>query len=108
VGRIGYLRELEDTYQLGYGIHATPLNEDSPIRLTNGQVQPSGTEALYQAVETLVADVRKSVYAERRERMLSEKIDYAKYLTWFIENYPASAKETKEKQEDSAFWARFR
>lgn len=111
VGRIGYLRELEDTYQLGYGIHATPLNEDSPIRLTNGHVQPSGTEALYQAVETLVsmpADVRKSVYAERRERMLSEKIDYAKYLTWFIENYPASAKETKEKQEDSAFWARFR
>lgn len=51
---------------------------------------------------------RKEICAERRERMLSEKIDYAKYLTWFIENYPASAKETKEKQEDSAFWARFR
>jgi predicted glycosyltransferase len=28
VGRIGYLRELEDVYQLGYGIHATPLSED--------------------------------------------------------------------------------
>ena len=25
VGRIGYLRELEDTYELGYGIHATPI-----------------------------------------------------------------------------------
>jgi hypothetical protein len=43
-----------------------------------------------------------------REQMLSEKIDYAKYLTWFIENYPASAKETKEKQEDTSFWAQFK
>lgn len=25
VGRIWYLRELEDKYELGYGIHATPL-----------------------------------------------------------------------------------
>ena len=25
VGRIGYLRELEDIYHLGFGIHATPL-----------------------------------------------------------------------------------
>lgn len=27
VGRIGYLRELEDTYELGYGIRASPLDE---------------------------------------------------------------------------------
>lgn len=111
VGRIGYLRELEDVYQLGYGIHATPLKEDSPIRLTNGQVQPSGTEALYKAVEDLVAmpaDERKRIFSERRERMLSEKIDYAKYLTWFIENYPASQQETRENQENAAFWAQFK
>ena len=25
VGRIGYLRELEDTYHLGFGVHASPL-----------------------------------------------------------------------------------
>lgn len=111
VGRIGYLRELEDVYQLGYGIHATPLKEDSPIRLTNGQVQPSGTEALYKAVEDLVAmpaDERKRIFSERRERMLSEKIDYAKYLTWFIENYPASQQETRENQNNDAFWAQFK
>jgi predicted glycosyltransferase len=111
VGRIGYLRELEDVYQLGYGIHATPLKEDSSIRLTNGQVQPSGTEALYKAVEDLVAmpaDERKRIFSERRERMLSEKIDYAKYLTWFIENYPASQQETRENQENTAFWAQFK
>jgi hypothetical protein len=40
--------------------------------------------------------------------MLSEKIDYAKFLTWFIEQYPASATETRAKQEDSNFWAQFK
>ena len=55
VGRIGYLRELEDVYQLGYGIHATPLTEDSTIRRNDSSLQPSGVEALYNAVETLVA-----------------------------------------------------
>jgi hypothetical protein len=40
--------------------------------------------------------------------MLSEKIDYAKFLTWFIEEYPQSVKETKEKQEDTSFWAQFK
>ena len=110
VGRIGYLRELEDVYQLGYGIHATPLNEDSPIRLTNGQVQPSGTEVLYKTVEDIVAmsaDERQCTFATRRERMLSEKIDYAKFLTWFIEQYPASAKETKDNQ-NPEFWQQFK
>ena len=38
VGRIGYLRELEDVYELGYGIHATPLASDSPIRRADGSV----------------------------------------------------------------------
>ena len=28
VGRIGYLRELEDVYELGYGIHATQLKSE--------------------------------------------------------------------------------
>ena len=111
VGRIGYLRELEDVYQLGYGIHASPLTEESPIRRNDGSIQPSGTEALYSAVEALVtmpANERQALFTTRREQMLREKIDYAKYLTWFIENYPQSAKETKEKQEDTSFWAQFK
>lgn len=36
VGRIGSLRELEDVYELGYGIHATPLTTDSSIRRADG------------------------------------------------------------------------
>ena len=111
VGRIGYLRELEDVYQLGYGIHATPLTEESTIRRNDGSLQPSGVEALYNAVETLVAmpaEERRALYAARREKMLSEKIDYAKFLTWFIENYPDSQQQTRDNQQNDAFWAQFK
>lgn len=121
VGRIGYLRELEDVYQLGYGIHATPLPADSPIHKADGSVQPSGVEALYEVVERLVGhkgerlsvsgerehfDALRSEWAKRRERMLREKIDCAKFLTWFIENYPQSVAETRKA--DKVFWKRFK
>lgn len=73
VGRIGYLRELEDVYQLGYGIKTNEL------------------ERLYKTVTELVEMTeRKQIFNARRQKMLSEKIDYAKFLTWFIENYPES------------------
>lgn len=109
VGRIGYLRELEDKYELGYGIHASVLADDSPIRRADGSAQPSGVEALYERVEQLVAtpaEERKATFQSRREKMLAEKIDCAKFLTWFIENYPASAEETKKT--DEAFWEKFK
>ena len=109
VGRIGYLRELEDVYELGYGIHASLLPDDSPIRKNDGSVQPSGTEALYQAVEQLVAmdaSERHTLYQQRRQRMLSDKIDCAKFLTYFIENYPQSVEETKTA--NSQFWSKFK
>ena len=109
VGRIGYLRELEDVYELGYGIHATPLASDSPIRCNDGSVQPSGVEELYKRVEQLVAmpsEERRAVFQSRRQKMLSEKIDCAKFLTWFIENYPQSAEQTRKA--DISFWDRFK
>ena len=49
-----------------------------------------------------------SLNTAHREKMLREKIDYAKYLTWFIENYPASAEQTRENQKNDAFWAQFK
>ena len=75
----------------------------------DGSAQPSGVEALYERVEQLVAtpaEERKATFQSRREKMLAEKIDCAKFLTWFIENYPASAEETKKA--DEAFWERFK
>ena len=109
VGRIGYLRELEDVYELGYGIHATPLASDSPIRRADGSAQPSGVEELYKRVEELVAmpsEQRRNVWAERRKQMLSDKIDCAKFLTWFIEQYPASVEATRKADEN--FWKKFK
>ena len=110
VGRIGYLQELEDIYQLGYGVHASPLAEDSPIRRADGSAQPSGKEALYEVVKQIVAmpaEERQTMFAVRREKMLSEKIDYAKFLTWFIENYPTSQQQTKQEQDNQNFWNQF-
>ena len=49
---------------------------------------------------------RKAVCAARREKMLSEKVDYAKWLTWFIEEYPGSVEATRNA--DAAFWAKFK
>ena len=69
VGRIGYLRELEDKYQLGYGIKAS----------AEGSV-----DALCERVETLVSmpsAERKATFAARREKMLSDKSDCAKFLS---------------------------
>ena len=109
VGRIGYLRELEDVYELGYGIHATQLKSEELIRRADGSVQPSGVEELYKRVEQLVSipsDERRATFQSRREKMLSDKIDCAKFLTWFIEHYPASVEETKKA--DKKFWDRFR
>ena len=69
----------------------------------------SGQEALYEKVQELVsmnAEERRRVFQERRKMMLSDKIDCAKFLTWFIENYPESA--SLAQNADESFWARFR
>lgn len=79
VGRIGYLRELEDFYHLGFGIKTNEI------------------ERLYSTVSELVTmPNRKEIFRQRRQTMLSEKIDYAKFLTWFIENYPQSKRIMQE------------
>ena len=109
VGRIGYLRELEDKYELGYGIHASVLPADSPIRRNDGSLQPSGFEELYKRVEQLVAmpsDERRAAFQSRRQKMLSEKIDCAKFLTYFIENYPQSVDAVR--MADMSFWETFK
>lgn len=85
VGRIGYLNELEDEFHLGFGIKAS---------------DKGSAEKMYKVVEDLLATPNlKEEWQERRQRMLSEKIDYAQFLTWFIENYPESRRIMKETPE---------
>ena len=82
VGRIGYLNELEDTYHLGFGIKAS---------------EEGTAERMYKVVEDILAMPNlKEEWQSRRQKMLSEKIDYAQFMTWFIEEYPESQKIMRE------------
>lgn len=114
VGRLSYIHELE------YPTDYTP-RKDGYVPFVDKHVpdevhyclgyghKTADVEGFYRSIEKWMAEPnRKEICAERRERMLSEKIDYAKYLTWFIENYPASQQDTRENQENAAFWAQFK
>ncbi|MBR5631272.1 MAG: hypothetical protein IKW82_06480 [Bacteroidales bacterium] len=78
-GRIGVLEELEHKYGLTYAIPSSEPQE------------------LYDKVEELmlIPDLREA-FQQRRNKMLSEKIDVTAFFTWFIENYPESRKVMKE------------
>ena len=79
VGKLSYLNELENDYQLGRG-HKT-----------------NDVEGFYSSISYwLGVSNRKELCAERRQAMLLTKIDYAKFLTWFIEYYPESKRIMKE------------
>ena len=88
-GRIHYLEEEEHKYELTYGF------------------RPEHSEDMFRKIEELLSLPNlKEIWAERRQRMLSEKIDYAKFLTWFIEHYPSSKDACKNA--DNNFWKQFK
>ena len=65
-------------------------------------------ECIEKAEEIASSSFDTNEYTQRYKRWIANKIDCTAFLTWFIENYPASAKETREKQTDAAFWERFK
>ncbi|MBX3008339.1 MAG: DUF354 domain-containing protein [Melioribacteraceae bacterium] len=70
VGRISYLDELENKYKLGWGI------------------KPNEGNKLFDIIDSVISkDINKTEWEKRREIMLSEKLDYAVFLSDFIENY---------------------
>jgi len=75
VGKIGLLIKLEDYYHLGYGI------------------KPEEEEKLYETVDMLLKmEDRKQIFQERRQRLLSDSINFSDFLTNFIESYPLKRK----------------
>lgn len=83
VGKIGILNELEMHYQLGYGIF------------------PRETERLYQQLTDLLnMPERKNVFQTRKEKMLEDKIDVTKFLTWYLSEYPASSDSLRKNKPD--------
>ena len=87
--KIGVMEELEHAYGLTYGISSH---------------EP---ETLYAKINDLLAMPRlREDFQARRCKMLADKIDVTAFLTYFIENYPQSAKAAKAP--DNNFWGRFR
>lgn len=88
VGKISYLEEIENVYHLGVGVH------------------PTDTQRLYNVVKQYIEseDLVAKQY-ERKESMLSEKINVKDFFVWFIENYPNSKKIMRE---DPDYQSRFR
>lgn len=81
-GKISVLNELEERYNLTTGI-----SNNNP-------------ELLLDAVKKLLhTENLRDIYRQRREKMLSEKIDVTAFMVWFIENYPGSVKVMKENPE---------
>lgn len=73
VGKIGYLNELEDIYKLGFGIRSKEVDQ------------------LFETIiQFLDQKNTKEEWQAKKERMLSDKIDVARFITEFIENYPES------------------
>lgn len=79
VGRISYLEEEEHKYGMTYGF--TPDYFDKLL------------EKLH---EMLANPYLKEEWAEKRKKLLSEKIDVSAFFTWFIENYPESKRIMQE------------
>lgn len=87
--KIGVMEELEHVYGLTYGISSH---------------EP---EQLYSKIEELLAMPNlHEEFQTRRQKMLADKIDVTAFFTWFIENYPNSAKEAKNA--DANFWSQFK
>jgi predicted glycosyltransferase len=72
VGKIGYLNELENKYNLGFG-YTTDKYKD-----------------MLEKIDDFVTNKIDSDWDIKRKKMLSEKIDLTDFMVWFIENYPAS------------------
>lgn len=82
VGKLHTLNEIENDYGLTYGF------------------LPQDSEKMFKKIEELLSmpDLKK-VWMAKREKLLADKIDYAAFLTWFIENYPKSKEVMKNTPE---------
>ena len=78
VGKLGIIEELEHQYGLTYG------------------VKTSGSKKLYNKINSFINNPHlKLEFRKRCEKMLSEKINVATFMVWFIENYPESERMMK-------------
>jgi uncharacterized protein len=70
-------------------------------------IKTSDPEALFRKIDELLSygDNLKKVFQERREKLLSEKIDVSAFMVWLFENYPDSIDVLRK---DSKYQYRFK
>lgn len=90
-GRL-YTQEFEEVYNMCYNYSESDTDQHLAIQ---------------KGIKILQSD-NPTIFAEQRQKLINDNVDVTNFLVWFVENYPASAKETKEKQEDTSFWAQFK
>lgn len=112
VGRLSYLHELEAPTDFtprsdGY-VPVIDAHVPDNVHYSLGYGHKTAdVEGFFASIQRwLDTPNRKELCASRRAKMLSKKVDYAKFLTWFIEHYPASAEETKTANKE--FWEKFK
>jgi predicted glycosyltransferase len=81
--RLGYTDEEEEKYNLVYNFSDEKTMEK---------------QAFDKALELLENNNLRKEGKRKREKLLNDKIDVTAFMLWFIENYPESFKEIKEKQ----------
>jgi uncharacterized protein len=77
-GKISVLNELEDKYKLSYGI------------------TPGDNAALFELINKILYTETSEIYRSRSAKMISEKINVTKFLTWLFSEYPESVNYTKK------------
>ena len=87
VGRIGYLKELEDVYKLGIGL------------------RPGQTEELINAVQTMLENINTNIYNKRKNEMIKDKVLLSELLTCLLLNFDNETKEFQKK--GSSYFSKF-
>lgn len=75
VGRIGYLKELEEVYNLGIGL------------------RPGEPRELIEAVQSMMNNFDTNIFDKRRIQMLNEKISLSEFITNLLLNYKQELEE---------------
>ncbi|MCF7822834.1 MAG: DUF354 domain-containing protein [Candidatus Marinimicrobia bacterium] len=77
----GYTNEEEKIYNLVFNYSESAEDQE---------------KSLSKAIAILEGDDSAVKFEEKREKMLSEKIDVTSFMVWFVENYPQSYRIMKE------------
>ena len=88
VGKIKILDEIENDYQLGFG------------------VKTSEEDKLFSTIDDLLKTKNlKNSWKDKAKKLFEDKIDITAFVIWFVENYPQSAQIMKENPD---YQARFK